>query len=199
MKRISVVIIALVALVATSATASAQLFRYGIRAGVNVNSLHFSDKLIDSHNRMGYTAGIVGEFNLPVLPFAVDASLMFSHRNYNLTTEVDGQKISESKGANYLEIPVHFRWNISIPAVSSFVMPYLYTGPDFAFLLGKTKVYEGLKRKNADIDWNFGFGLELIRHLQLSAHYSIGLSKAYSGEAGSGRTRCWTVTAAYIF
>ena len=201
MKRIFIILTALVAILASSTTSEARIFRYGGRAGINVNSLHFSGDLVNSDNRTGYTFGLTGEVNLPVLPFAVDASLMFTHRNYNISvTDDNGTRYSQSKGANYFEIPVNLKWNISIPAVAAIVKPYIFTGPNFAFLMGKTKISETLKRKNTDIDWDFGFGLELVRHLQLSAYYSLGLSKAYSGdEVGNGRNRCWTVTATYLF
>ncbi len=177
---------------------NAQIFRYGIRAGVNINKLHISEKALDSKNRTGFTAGVVGEINLPILPFTVDAALMYAHRSYNVTDS--DTKAKTTKSANYLEIPVNLRWNVlSMLGVSRIVKPYLFTGPTFAFT-GKKKFSDAFSRSNSDIDWNFGLGAELMRHVQLSAYYSLGLSHTYQGaELGKARNRSWTVTATYIF
>ncbi len=63
-----------------------------------------------------------------------------------------------------------------------------------------------MKRKSCDIAWNFGLGVEFVRHLQVSASYGIGLNSAVERKLGGGgqevydgKNRCWTVTAAYLF
>lgn len=191
--------IVLAAAVAGCVMASnAQIFRYGIRAGVNINKLHLSESGLNSKNRTGFTAGIVGEINMPIIPFTVDAALMYAHRSYNVTDSET--KATANKSANYFEIPVHLRWNVfSIIGVSRIVKPYLFTGPTFAFT-GKKNFDKAFSRSNSDIDWNFGFGAELMHHVQLSAYYSLGLSHTYQGaELGKARNRSWTVTATYIF
>lgn len=200
MKHIRLILIA-AALMVAAVPVRAQLFRYGVSAGININSMHFSKDILDSHSRTGYTFGVKGELNLPILPFSVDASLMFSHRSYNMSyVDTDSKIQSQTKGANYFEIPLSVRWSLSIPAISAIVKPYLFTGPNFAFLLGGKKVNDLFSRSNRDVHWNFGFGAEFVRHLQLSAAYAIGMSRAYKGEEyGSGKSRYWTVTATYLF
>ncbi|MDE5633529.1 MAG: hypothetical protein K2I51_02545, partial [Muribaculaceae bacterium] len=56
-----------------------------------------------------------------------------------------------------------------------------------------------------DVAWNFVFGVQIVKKVQLAASYGIGLTKSASGEDalyGSGlnsKNRFWTVTAAYMF
>ena len=53
--------------------------------------------------------------------------------------------------------------------------------------------------------WNFGFGVQLLGHLQVGASYGIGMTKAFEkigaveGVDIQGKNRYWTVTAAYLF
>ncbi|MDE6081592.1 MAG: porin family protein, partial [Muribaculaceae bacterium] len=56
--------------------------------------------------------------------------------------------------------------------------------------------------KKFDTAWTVGAGVQLINHLQVAATYGWGLSKSSSSDSGldlSGKNRCWTVTAAYLF
>ena len=63
--------IAVALLLAVAGTASAQL-RFGLRAGVQTNALHFDKSTFDSENRAGFTGGVMVEFLAPVLGVGVD-------------------------------------------------------------------------------------------------------------------------------
>ena len=58
MKAIKVIFMTLVMVLGASSamTASAQ-FRFGVKAGVNVNSLHFNKDVFESDNQTGFTGG----------------------------------------------------------------------------------------------------------------------------------------------
>lgn len=56
-------------------------FRFGLRAGVAVNSLHFNKSTFDASNRAGFTGGVMTEFTIPVVGVGFDASLMYVRRN----------------------------------------------------------------------------------------------------------------------
>lgn len=92
--------------------------------------------------------------------------------------------------------------------MSNIITPYIFTGPSFAFKTGKSEIEDFVKAKKCDIAWNFGLGVELIKHLQIGASYGIGLTKTLqmvgmteSGSAANieGKNKYWTVTAAYLF
>ncbi|WP_161553806.1 outer membrane beta-barrel protein, partial [Paramuribaculum intestinale] len=105
----------------------------------------------------------------------------------------------------YIEIPLNLKWKINVPVVASIVKPFLTTGPSFSFLTSKESFRE-FKNKKTDVAWNFGFGVELIKHIQVSASYGIGMTKAFESvgltngaQNIDAKNRYWTVTAAYLF
>ena len=200
MKFIKRLALAVIAVIAVAPVASAQ-FSIGPRLGINVNSLHFSKDLFESDNRAGFTGGLQAEFMIPAVGFGFDASLMYVRR----TAEVDHEKV----GKDYLEIPVNLKYKFGIPLVGSILKPYIFTGPSFAFLTSRKAIGEFVHSRSSSVAWNFGFGLEFFRHLQVGASYGLGLSKTIAGHipgaSGSGdvdiegKNRYWTVTAAWLF
>lgn len=203
MKKLNrIITIVLVAVGFAVAPANAQ-FRFGVKAGVNVNSLHFNTNDFNTSNRAGFTGGVMAEFTVPLLGIGGDVSALYTHRSVKSVKGIDDPDDNEqpfSFNSDYIDIPINFKWKINIPVVNNIIRPFLTTGPSFAFLINKSKVPEGYKNK--DIAWNFGFGVELVKHLQLGASYGLGLSKVAKGADLTdiyGKSRVWTVTAAYLF
>lgn len=172
---IRIIVLAIVAMI-IALPASAQ-FRFGIKAGVALNSLHFSSDYLEnlnSDNRAGFTGGLMAEFTLPVIGLGLDASLMYVHRSAEEAVDTDDAEgeVSFAK-RDYIEIPINVKYKFSIPAISSIVAPYVFTGPSIAFLVSDSKdIY-----KKCDFAWNVGAGVELVRHLQVSASYGFGITK----------------------
>lgn len=199
LKRMLFVVIA-VALMSTTATAGG--FRWGIKAGMALNSIHFDksawEDVKSTDNRAGFTGGLMCEFTIPIINLGVDASLMYMHRS---------DKFGEdSKNRDYIELPINLKYKLSLPVVNKVVIPYLFTGPSFAVLAGKTEIMEGLKSKRCDVAWNFGVGVELFQHLQVGASYGLGITKAVELATDDiqaakidGRNKYWTITAAWLF
>ena len=182
--------------------ASAQL-KFGPRVGVAVNGLHFDKTILDKDNRAGFTAGLQLEFTVPLIGVGGDISAMYVHRSSSFMRE--NTKNWETAKADYVEIPLNFKYKLTLPAISSIIAPYVFTGPSFSFLCSK-QIVNDIKQNKCDVAWNFGFGVELIKHLQVSASYGLGLTKAlqFVGQADNGisiegKNRYWTVTAAYLF
>ena len=207
---------ALVLCIAAVMPASAQ-FSIGPRVGINVNSLHMSDKIFDSDNRLGMNAGLQAEFMIPMLGFGFDASVMYVHRSSKAFASDDAADYTKIS-SDYIEIPVNLKYKFSLPVVGKIIAPYVFTGPSFAFRTSKSAINEFVRSKKSDIAWNFGIGLQLIKHLQIGASYGLGLSKAYDltetyyelypdgmttvtpGKTDvKGKNRFWTVTAAWLF
>lgn len=209
MKRVlSVITIAIIGLAAAT-SASAQ-FKFGLKAGVAVNSLKFNEDIIKADNRAGFTGGAMIEFTAPVLGIGLDASVMYVHRTADSYLSAAGSETSAyneiGKKRDYIDIPLNLKWKINIPAVGKVVKPYIATGPAFAFLVSKQDASEFFKNKKCDISWNIGVGLELFSHLQVGASYGIGLTKALETvkvvddmPAIDGKNKYWTITAAYLF
>lgn len=201
MKSKLFVVVALMALIGSVMPAHAQL-RFGLKAGVAVNSLHFNTSTFDADNRAGFTGGAMLEFTAPVIGLGVDLSAMYVRRNAKW---LDANNINQTDNRDYIEIPLNLKWRMNIPVINNVCRPYLATGPSFAFLTSKKAAEQAWSNKKFDTSWNFGFGLELFKHVQVGASYGIGLTKALKtfGATGQGnidgRNRYWTVTAAYLF
>lgn len=207
MKRI---LIAILSVLAIAAPASAQ-FRWGLKAGVEINSLHFSEEalqdLIKSDNRAGFVGGLTTEFTVPLIGLGFDASVLYVNRTTKMESAASHFQTPEL-GKDYIEVPINLKYKLSLPAIEKIVAPYVFTGPSFAFLCSKQGVTEAWEQKKVDISWNIGLGVQLINHLQLGASYGIGLNKAldYTGQtngslgnAGTNQLNCWTVTLGYLF
>ena len=92
--------------------------------------------------------------------------------------------------------------------VSKFLKPYIATGPSFAFRVSKNDFKEFVNQQKCDISWNFGFGVELLSHVQVGASYGMGLNNTLDNlkiresdktSGIEGKNRYWTITAAYLF
>ena len=194
---IRIIVLAIVAMI-IALPASAQ-FRFGIKAGVALNSLHFSSDYLEnlnSDNRAGFTGGLMAEYTLPVIGLGLDASLMYVHRSAEEAVDTDDAEgeVSFAK-RDYIEIPINVKYKFSIPAISSIVAPYVFTGPSIAFLVSDSKdIY-----KKCDFAWNVGAGVELVRHLQVSASYGFVITKLVAERDANVKNRYWTLTAAYLF
>lgn len=200
MKKLACFIIATVVAFAVAVPAAAQV-KFGLKAGVAINSVKFDESVFNFDNRAGFTGGVMLEFTVPVLGVGFDASAMYVHR----TAKSDVIQL-HNLSPDYIDIPLNVKWKINVPAVNKIIRPYLTTGPSFAFLVSKKNVENFIKYKSCDIAWNFGFGVELFSHLQVGASYGIGLTKTLETikivddmPTIDGKNKYWTVTAAYLF
>lgn len=208
--KIKQILIAVALIVTVAVPATAQ-FKFGPRLGVAINNLHFSSKqdavkdLISTDNRAGFTGGLMAEFTAPVIGIGVDASLMYVRRSVKTIDSEDPNVDNKVLKRDYFEIPINLKYKFSLPVAGNAVSPFLTTGPSFAFATSKEAIKEAYKNKAVDVAWNIGLGVEFVKHLQIAASYGFGISKSLTKYAGindidvEGKTRCWTITAAYLF
>lgn len=206
MKKIYKLILVAVVLLATNVAANAQ-FHFGVKAGVALNSLKFNNlpdavsSFTDKDNRAAFTGGVMAEFEVPVIGLCFDASVLYVRRVSNVPGEDNGKILEIKNNRDYIDIPVNLKYKFGIPVIGKFFRPYLLTGPDFGILVSKKAITEAYKNKAFDFSWNFGAGIELMKHVQIQASYGLGLSKVV-GKSDSkieGKNNYWTVTAAYLF
>lgn len=198
------ILLALLAILVGGATASAEgLFKFGPKVGLTVNSMHFDKSVLDANNKTGWTAGLMTEFRVPVIGIGADLSLMYVRRN----TQFCLQNNITRDGRDYIEIPLNLRYNFGLPVVGKFLTPYLAVGPSVSFLTSRRNIEEAYRNKSVDWALNFGFGVQLMSHLDINARYGLGLTKAVntisniSGDAAGieGKNRYWTISVAYLF
>lgn len=179
--------------------------RFGIKAGLNINHLSTNTtELLDKNNQAGWTAGIMTDFQLPLVGLGVDLSVMYTRMNTDVLVPISNAGEEELlPNHNFIEIPLNLKYKISLPVVGRFLAPYIFTGPSFGFKLDKSTV-EDFKTKTFQAVWNLGLGVELVRHLQVGASYGFGLNDIVKNATSSVNpikyhNNYWTVTAAYLF
>lgn len=187
-------------------------FRFGIKAGLNVNNLHLNDpkQIFDKDNGTGWTAGVMTEFQVPLIGLCFDLSLMYTRMNTDFDEIYPSQPGNDllanqlNLGKNFIEIPLDIKYKISLPVVGNIISPYIFTGPAFAFKLDKN-TFQYFKSKTCQVAWNVGLGLQLVKHLQIGASYGFGLNNVanftglVNAEQVKVKNNYWTITAAYLF
>lgn len=167
-------------------TASARTIGFGVTAGMNVSKIDWdindptlqsiAKGNIDTDN--GWYLGGTAMVSLPIIGLGADGSLIFSQEK--LTTK------NGTEAVNSIAIPLHVRYDINIPAVNNFLVPFVMAGPQFNYAfndidlasLDAQVISSELKIDNAE-SWKFdiGFGVILLNHLQVSYGYNFPIGK----------------------
>lgn len=189
-------------------------FRFGVKAGVNLNSLHISDlkRNFEKDNSCGFTGGVMGELQVPVIGLGFDLSLMYTRMNSDFTsTSNNADGFEENISKNFLEIPLNVKYKIGLPIVDRILTPYIFTGPSFAFRLDKNTLKNVMSQSKCQTAWNVGVGLELFHHLQVQGSYGFAMNSTAMGvinkvvgsnvetETIKAKNNYWTITAAWLF
>ena len=207
MKRFKLSLVLLVAALCTGLSAQAR-FGFGPKLGMNFSEFRMSGDVLDSSNRCGFTGGVTAEYIAPALNLGFDISLMYAYQRTNVqVTDEDGVSYGKNVHGNFFEIPLHLKYVLNLPALSSVFAPYFFTGPSVAFKLGGQDSY--FDTKKTQWGWDLGLGIQLIRKLQIGAGYTWGINKLasivaadYVGNTGHEikvKNNYWTVTAAWMF
>lgn len=207
MTMIKRIFMALALMLAVSTGTYAQV-KFGPKIGITVDKFAFNKSTFDSDNRCGFTGGLTLEAQIPVVNLCVDVSAMYVHRTSDIKDyeHMDhNNPATKSLNRDYFEIPVNLKYKLALPLIGKMVTPYVYTGPSFAFLTGRKNIQNAFSQKRFDVAWNFGFGVELIKKLQISASYGVGMTKAvdfvsdHQAAGIEGKNKYWTVSTAYFF
>lgn len=207
MKTIKKILVALIAITFFAGSANAKIVNFGIKAGMNVNKINIDNGikgLINPSNSYGWEAGVMAEFNVPVVGLCLDASLMYARMNNSTTVGVPGGTIDGKVfGQNFIQIPINVKYKFQIPMVSQIFAPYIFTGPEFAFKLDNVK-WNDEGTKPCQVAWNIGLGLQFINHLQIGASYGFGINNiaqgfGFNAQDLKAHNNYWTITAAWLF
>lgn len=198
-------LLTLMVVILGAGAANAQL-RFGVKAGLNINSLHLNNtkEMLAKDNQCGFTAGVMTEFQVPVIGLCFDLSAMYTRLN-STTYDVPGAADNEmSYNKNFLEIPINLKYKFGLPVVGNFFTPYIFTGPAFAIKLDKNSL-DAIQTKTCQTSWNVGLGFQIVQHLQLQAGYGFGINNIAKMAVNTNpeqvkvKNNYWTVTAAWLF
>ena len=184
-----ILVAAFVMMIAMTATAQT---RFGIIAGIVIENEMPSEDEKKNNNQVGYTAGAIVEFNLPVQGLGLEAGAKYTKHTY-------GKPSMEQYS---VDVPVHVRYRLEVPVVEKVVAPYAFTGPSVSAGVSN-KMPTRLSDVKMSLAWNVGAGVEMFKHVRVAATYSIQVSKTDVVNNGSlvrgKKGNCWTISASYMF
>jgi hypothetical protein len=199
MKRIISIMI-VVAAALSCATATAQI-HFGVRGGLTLNNIKFrdwGDVRDEFNNRIGFNVGVSLEVGIPVTGLSVEAALLYNHRSVELDNTASGYLRRD-----LLTLPVYAKFSL---LRGSIVSPYVFTGPEFSFLISDKWDKWNNQFASFTTAWHFGVGIEIVKHVQVSLAYGLGMSKSVKqawydrdSHVTDGTDRFWNIGVGYIF
>lgn len=180
MKKVISVLMVAVALM-MAAPAQAQLFKFGVKGGLNMTELDADD--YSGENSTGFFIGPMAEITLPIIGLGVDGALMYSQR---------GKDDFKQQG---IEIPVNLKYTFGLGSTLGI---YLAAGPDFFFNFKDIDV-EDAEAKKTQVALNLGAGVKLLKKLQVGVTYQVPMGDSFEWKNIDVKNKTWQVSLAYIF
>lgn len=189
----------LMALAAAMVLPTQAQISFGIKGGMNLTSLSFSESGAGDNvsNKTGFFVGPTVKFTLPIIGLGIDASALYDQRSGEIKATGDKLKMQS------IQIPINVRYAFGLGDLASI---YLFLGPQFGFNVGsKEKKFDfaDWSLKTANVSGNVGLGLMLLNHLQFSANYNFAFTKMGTVDYGLGTTdvkgNAWQLALAYYF
>lgn len=200
MKKILSILMVLVC-VGMAMPAQAQ-FRLGLKGGLNITTLTFSDELFKGDNRTGFFIGPMAEFTIPVIGLGVDVAALYNQAGGKFEVPEKHEIESSDQTLKTIEVPVNLKWSFGM---GSTLGAYIAVGPQFGFNVGKGRFAEAFSMKKSYTTFNVGAGVKLIQHLQIGLNYNFSINKLakarienYEGSIDM-KKNTWQVSLAYLF
>ena len=208
-KILSLVFMVAAMMYATSANAQ---IKFGLKGGLNVTSMSFSEDVFDASNKTGFFVGPMVKFTVPIVGLSFDAAALYDQKEADVKYNIDGELGKTTVRQKSINIPVNVRYGFGL---SSLANAFLFAGPQWGINVGdknfkwnETSSYS-LKKSNFSV--NVGAGVTLLSHLQISANYNIAcgksadasLSKAVDAVTNAGKDKShnnsWQIALGYWF
>ena len=212
--------IAILLLAMCSIPAFSQL-RFGVRADVGLNNPSFLNltETFKVENLTSFSVGGTLELMIPVVNFGIDASFLYNNHRMNIS----GRDVREDTKVrnHYLLLPVNAKkkFGLGILPAQFFVTagPYvglLLWGDDVSVVesIGRSPVliHSDVQPRFFKTGIGFGFGVELLRRLQVGVQYRYQISDNYidiNNTPGidniisplNERTSTWNLSATFFF
>lgn len=189
--------------------ASAQV-RFGLKGGFQLATMDFNSDALKNSNRMGFSAGPMVKFQLPVVGLGIDVAALYDQRELKVQDEKFRQQSIVLQG--------DVRYGAGIGDMLGIFIAF---GPQFSFNVGDDVTHwfsadgelKQFSLQETMLSINMGLGLTIAKHLEGSVHYSVPISKTAdfnwqqlgqqladeSWNHAKTRTNAWTVSVAYLF
>lgn len=188
--------------------ASAQI-KFGLKGGVNVTDMSLSSSVFDASNRTGFFVGPTIKVQLPLVGLGIDASALYDQREAKI--KVGNTTTKETLRSQAINVPINLRYGWGLSSMANI---FLFAGPQFGFNVGdkdqKIDEKSTWSVKNSNFSLNFGAGVTLLSHLQLTANYNVVCGKTSDATITEGieqltnkevrsRANAWQIALAYYF
>ena len=175
-KILSLVFMVAAMLYATSVNAQ---IKFGLKGGLNVTSMSFSEDVFDASNKTGFFVGPMVKVTVPIVGLSFDAAALYDQKEAKVKANGDDLDLTgKNVKQQSINIPVNVRYGFGL---SSLANAFVFAGPQWGINVGDknfkwadTASYS-LKKSNFSV--NVGAGVTLLSHLQISANYNIACGK----------------------
>lgn len=207
MKKIFMLLVMIVTMTAAN-NASAQV-KFGLKGGVNVTDMSLNSSVFDASNRTGFFVGPTIKVQLPLVGLGIDASALYDQREAKI--KVGNTTTKETLRSQAINVPINLRYGWGLSSLANI---FLFAGPQFGFNVGdkdqKIDEKSTWSVKNSNFSLNFGAGVTLLSHLQLTANYNVVCGKTSDATITEGieqltnkevrsRANAWQIALAYYF
>lgn len=201
-------LLAMIVTMTAANNASAQI-KFGLKGGVNVTDMSLNSSVFDASNRTGFFVGPTIKVQLPLVGLGIDASALYDQREAKI--KVGDATTKETLRSQAINIPINLRYGWGLSSMANI---FLFAGPQFGFNVGDKdqKINESStwSVKNSNFSLNFGAGVTLLSHLQLTANYNVVCGKTSDATITEGfeqltnkevrsRANAWQIALAYYF
>lgn len=181
----------------SSLRAGSDILRWGVSAGANITKVSGDGPgVLNTGWRFdtsgGYYVGLSARLSIPLVNLGLDASFLYSQEMADLRS----QGIYARDRLRYFSIPIHVRYDMELPALSSALIPFAFAGPQCNLALNDFDWYDAVSQYE---DWkemidqkpdnstsrqqwklDLGFGVILLHHIQIAYCYAIPLNDTFS-------------------
>lgn len=201
-------LLAMIVTMTAANNASAQI-KFGLKGGVNVTDMSLNSSVFDASNRTGFFVGPTIKVQLPLVGLGIDASALYDQREAKI--KVGNTTTKETLRSQAINVPINLRYGWGLSSMANI---FLFAGPQFGFNVGDKdqKITESStwSVKNSNFSLNFGAGVTLLSHLQLTANYNVVCGKTSDATITEGfeqftnkevrsRANAWQIALAYYF
>ena len=205
-------IVFLVAAMLFAANANAQI-KFGLKGGLNVTSMSFSEEVFDASNKTGFFVGPMVKVTVPIVGLSFDAAALYDQKEADVKyTGTEGELGKVNVKQQSINIPVNVRYGFGLSSLANI---FLFAGPQWGINVGdknfKWNESSSYSLKKSNFSVNVGASVTLLNHLQVSANYNIAcgksadatLSKALDAAANAGKDKShnnsWQIALGYWF
>ena len=86
--------------------------KFGLKGGLNITTLTFSDDVFKGDNRTGFFIGPMAEFTIPVIGLGVDVAALYNQAKGK--ADYYEERASQNETLKTFEIPVNLKWSFGM-------------------------------------------------------------------------------------